>query len=186
MRQRPSLLLATALLAAGLGGLARAQEQRLSPTGRILRAEPPPPERALPSAGDPADDWTYFGQWTDLTLQATMLSRSGPAAVLTAPDGHPHTVHEGSRIGAEGARVRGISAGRVELVWNTGAAEPERAWCLLVIERVQVVPASPEIAPAPARGRRGAPPPPPPSPVWQTRHRQAACGPTAEVVDPEA
>ncbi|MCK6507113.1 hypothetical protein L6R53_27710 [Myxococcota bacterium] len=181
---RSAALLLPALCAAvAVGGLARADELSISSTGRILRPEPPPPDRALSSSAAPVEDWTYRGQWTDLTLQATMLSRSGAAAILTGPDGGTHMVHLGSRLGAEGAAVRGISAGRVELVWRTGAAEPARAWCLLVIERVaEVVEPTPE--PEPARGRRAAPPPSP-TLAWRTHHRQAACGPTADVVDPE-
>lgn len=177
-----ALSLALALLLAP--SPARADELPISSTGRILRAVPPPADRALPAQTPPADPWTFRGQWTDLQLQATMLSRSGAAAVLTAYDGSAHTVHLGSRLGAEGAAVRAISAGRVELVWQTGAPEPERSWCLLVIERVAVQPPPPQEPPSVRRGRRE-PPPPPPAPTWQTRHRQAACGPTSDVVDPE-
>lgn len=187
MRARPlplALLLAALASAAGWQGLARAEELTLSPTGRILRPPPPPADRALSSADAPVDDWTFRGQWTDLVLQATLLSRSGAAAVLTGPDGRAHTVHVGTRVGAEGAAVRSIAAGRVELVWRTGAPEAARAWCLLVVERVAVLPEPVVEEPAPARGRRAAPPPPP-APTWQTRHRQAACGPTPDVVDPE-
>lgn len=164
----------------------QADDQVLSPTGRILRPGPPPalaPVREAPPAEDP---WPWRGPWEGLQLRATMLSSTGAAAVLEDPKGGVHTVHVGTRIGTYGERVNAISAGRVDLLWETGNADLDRAFCLLVIERVAVsTPAPPPEEPT--RGRRGAAvEPPPPVITWQTQHRKAACGPTPELVDPRA